>query len=107
MFPLGLFHRLPDGSENIESKLLALDRQCNFEELVKNMKGDTSKIRKWYVGVERRLSESNTELGRMMDHYSDKVLCRMMARSGLVLLEFLRYALLFNQNFAGNLKSVL
>jgi len=107
MFPLGFFHRLPDGSENIESELLALDRQCNFEELVKNMKGDTPKIRKWYVGVERRLSESNRKLGRMMDRYSDEELGRMMARSGLLLLEFLRYALLFNQNFAGNLKSVL
>nr|ADE76939.1 unknown [Picea sitchensis] len=107
MFPPGLSHLLPHGSENIESELLALDRQCNFEELVKNMKGDTPKIRKWYVGVERRLSESNRKIGRMMDRYSDEELGRMMARSGLLLLEFLRYALLFNQNFAGNLKSVL
>jgi hypothetical protein len=89
MFPLGLSHLLPHGSENIESELLAPDSPCNFE--VKNMKGDTPKIRKWYVGVERRLSESNRKLGRMMDRYSDEELGRMMARSGLLLLEFLRF----------------
>lgn len=89
-FPLGRFHRLPDGSDNIESEL-ALDRQCNFEELVKNMKDDTPKIRKWYVEVDRRLNESNTDIVWIMARCSDEDLGRMMARSGLLLLEYLRF----------------
>jgi hypothetical protein len=110
MFPLGPFHHSPqsqaDESESIKSKLLLTRyKDCDFKKLVSNMISDgvTGRIREWYV--QRECPYSKEELSLKMDLYSDEDLGLMMARDGLFLLQFLRYALLFNQNFSGNLKS--